>query len=74
MVVMIATSLLTPAPALEKTKNIIWSPSYAPLPRKEQQHYSGWKDLRLWWLIFIGTVLAIYAFFLWFRFQHPEIP
>jgi SSS family solute:Na+ symporter len=74
MVVMIATSLLTSAPALEKTKNIIWSPSYAPLPRDEQKHYSGWKDLRLWWLIFIGAVLSIYGFFLWFRFQHPEIP
>jgi len=74
MVLMVATSLLTPAPALEKTQGIIWSPRYAPLPPAEQQHYSGWKDLRLWWLIFIGTVLAIYAFFLWFRFQHPEIP
>jgi len=74
MVVMIATSLLTRAPAPEKTKGIIWSPRYASLPAEEQRHYSGWKDLRLWWLIFIGTVLAIYAFFLWFRFQHPEIP
>jgi SSS family solute:Na+ symporter len=73
-VVMIATSLLTPAPALEKTAKIIWSPQYAPLPPKEQQRYSGWKDLRLWWLIFIGADLGIYAFFLWFRFKHPEIP
>jgi solute:Na+ symporter, SSS family len=74
MLVMIAVSLLTPAPALEKTKGIIWSPSYAPLPASEQRHYRGWKDLRLWWLVFIGAVLTIYAFFLWFRFQHPEIP
>ena len=22
----------------------------------------------------IGTVLSIYGFFLWFRFQHPEGP
>jgi SSS family solute:Na+ symporter len=74
MIVMIATSLLTRAPASEKTKGIIWSPQYAPLPAGERRHYHGWKDLRLWWLIFIGTVLAIYCFFLWFRFQHPEIP
>ncbi len=74
MIVMIATSLLTPAPAPEKTKGIIWNPRYAPLPPAEQSHYSGWKDLRLWWFIFIAVVLSIYGFFLWFKFQHPEIP
>jgi Na+/proline symporter len=74
MVVMIATSLLTKRPAPEKIKGIIWSPSYAALPPKEKERYHGLKDLRLWWLIFIGAVLSIYAFFLWFRFQHPEIP
>jgi SSS family solute:Na+ symporter len=74
MVVMIATSLLTRAPSLEKTKGIIWNIGYAPLPLGERRRYSGWKDLRLWWLIYIGAVLSIYGFFLWFRFQHPEIP
>jgi hypothetical protein len=52
---------------------MIWSRRYAALPPEEQKRYSGGKDLRLWWLIFIGTVLALYGFFLWFRFQHPEI-
>lgn len=74
MIVMIGTSLLTKAPAPEKVDGIIWSPRYAALPRKEQLRYSGWRDLRLWWLIFIGIVLSIYCFFLWFRFQHPEGP
>jgi SSS family solute:Na+ symporter len=74
MVVMITTSLLTPAPSPEKTKGIIWSLSYAPLPPAERKRYRGWKDLRIWWLIFISIVLGIYAFFLWFRFQHPEAP
>ena len=73
MIVMITTSLMTPAPPPEKTNGIIWSVHYAPLPHREREHYSGWKDLRLWWLIFIAAVLAIYGFFLWFRFQHPEI-
>jgi SSS family solute:Na+ symporter len=73
MVVMIATSLLTPAPSPEKIKGIIWSLSYASLPRAERERYHGWKDLRIWWLIFISIVLGIYAFFLWFRFQHPEV-
>ena len=27
---------------------------------------SGWKDFRLWWLLFVVSVLSIYGFFLWF--------
>jgi H+/Cl- antiporter ClcA len=41
------------------------------LPADEQRRYRGWKDWRIWWAIFVGIVLSIYAFFLWFRFQHP---
>ena len=74
MIVMIATSLLTAAPAPAKTKGIIWSLEYAPLPPEERKRYRGWRDIRAWWLIFVTTVLSIYGFFLWFRFQHPEIP
>ena len=74
MIVMIATSLLTAPPPLEKTRGIIWSARYAALPAAEQARYSGWKDLRFWWLLFISIVLSIYGFFLWFRFQHPEGP
>ena len=74
MIVMIASSLLTAAPAREKIAGIIWSPRYALLPEKLQAIYGGWKDFRLWWLLFVATCLAIYAFFLWFRFQHPENP
>jgi hypothetical protein len=50
---------------------IIWSKKYAKLPLEEQQHYRGWKNWHLWWALFVGIVLAIYAFFIWFRFQHP---
>jgi solute:Na+ symporter, SSS family len=74
MIVMIATSLATPAPAKEKTDGIIWSPRYALLPAKLQAIYGGWKDFRIWWALLVVTVLAIYGFFLWFRFQHPENP
>jgi SSS family solute:Na+ symporter len=74
MIVMIATSLATSAPPREKTDGIIWSPQYALLPAKLQSMYGGWKDFRLWWLLFVGVVLSIYGFFLWFRFQHPENP
>ena len=38
---------------------------------EEKQRYRGWQDFRIWWLLFVGIILAIYAFFLWFRFQHP---
>ncbi len=74
MIVMVSTSLLTAPPPREKTDGIIWSPRYALLPPKEQAMYGGWKDFRIWWLVFISIVLSIYGFFLWFRFQHPEVP
>src|SRR4029077_18221391 len=65
MAVMIVVSLLTAPPPPEKTEGIIWSRSYAALPAEEQQRYHGWKDFRIWWLLFVGIVLAIYGFFLW---------
>ena len=37
----------------------------------EQARYRGLKDWRLWWAIFVGIVLCIYGFFIWFRIQHP---
>ncbi len=74
MIVMVTASLATPAPAKEKTEGIIWSPRYALLPEKLQAIYGGWKDFRVWWLLFVTVVLSIYGFFLWFRFQHPENP
>jgi hypothetical protein len=66
MVVMIAVSLLTAPPPPEKVDPIIWNRSYLNLPPDERERYSGWKDFRLWWLLFVVSVLAIYGFFLWF--------
>jgi SSS family solute:Na+ symporter len=71
MAVMIVASLLTEPPPREKTEGIIWSARYAALPPDQQKRYGGWKDWRLWWALFVGTILAIYGFFLWFRFQYP---
>jgi solute:Na+ symporter, SSS family len=71
MLVMVAVSWLTPPPAPEKTAGIIWSPRYAALPPEQQARYHGWKDFRIWWLLFVGIILCIYGFFVWFRFQHP---
>jgi len=74
VIVMVVTSLLTKPPDPEKVKNIIWNRHYAMLPPEEQAKYSGWKDFRIWWLLFISIVLIIYGTFLWYRFQHPEFP
>src|SRR5205085_10798213 len=58
MIVMIATSLLTRAPPREKTEGIIWTPRYALLPKNLQAIYGGWKDFRIWWLLFVVVVLS----------------
>ena len=71
VIVMIVTSLLTAPPPKEKTDGIIWNKSYLMLPADEQARHHGWQDWRIWWLLFVGIVLSIYAFFLWFRLRHP---
>jgi len=71
MIVMIVTSLVTAPPPAAKTEGIIWSWRYAALPAAEQARYRGWRDYRIWWLVFVGSVLAIYSYFIWRRIQHP---
>ena len=71
MVVMIAVSLITAPPAREKTEGIIWNKSCLLLRPDDQARHHGWQDWRIWWLVFAGIVLVIYAFFLWFRLRHP---
>jgi SSS family solute:Na+ symporter len=71
MIVMIATSMLTAPPPKEKTEGIIWNKSYLSLPPEEREKYRGLKDWRIWWALFVGIVLSIYGFFLWYRLQHP---
>ena len=68
---MVVTSLLTKAPPAEQVDPIIWTKRYADLPPDEKLKYGGWKDSRLWWGLFVGCILLIYGFFLWFRFQYP---
>src|SRR4051812_23124304 len=71
VIVMAVVGFLTEPPPAEKVAPILWTPQYARLPAEEKQRYRGVKDFRIWWLLFVGIILAIYAFFLWFRFQHP---
>jgi SSS family solute:Na+ symporter len=71
MLVMIVVSLLTKPPSAESVEGIIWNPSYARLPAELRERYAGLKDYRIWWLGFVLAILAIYGFFLWWRFQYP---
>jgi hypothetical protein len=72
MIVMITTSLLTPAPPKEQVDKIIWNRSYLNLPPDERAQYGGWKDFRLWWLLFVVSVLSIYGGFLWFNLSYTR--
>lgn len=71
MVVMVTASLLTAPPPKEKTDGITWNKSYLMLSADDQARHRGWQDWRLWWLIFVGIVLCIYAFFIYWRIRHP---
>jgi SSS family solute:Na+ symporter len=71
MAVMIIASLLTKPPPAENVDGIIWTPEYARLPADLRAKYSGLKDFRLWWLGFVLIILAIYGFFIWWRFEYP---
>ena len=68
VVLMIAVSLFTSAPPREKTDGIIWNRSFLQLPPEEREKYRGWKDWRIWWALFVVSILAIYGFFAWLQF------
>jgi len=68
MTVMIAVSLATAPPPLERTEGIIWKRQYASLPPAEQAQYTGLKDYRIWWLLFVSLALSLYGFLFWFQF------
>jgi len=71
MLVMIIASLLTDPPPPEKTDGIIWSTRYARLPDELARRYSGIKDFRLWWGLFVLVMAGLYCAFLVNRFKHP---
>jgi SSS family solute:Na+ symporter len=71
MLVMVGSSLLSAPPLREKTEGIIRNKSYLMLPPDDQRKYRGFKDWRVWWGLFVGIVLSIYGFFVWYRLRHP---
>jgi solute:Na+ symporter, SSS family len=70
LMVVVVVSIFTKAPDSETIKGMIWSPSYARLPAAERKHYRGLRNLVLWWALFVGIILAIYAYLLWFQLTH----
>jgi hypothetical protein len=71
MVLLVVISLVTPAPNAERTKAIVWSWSAARLPESERGRNRGWRNLLLWWCVFIGLMAALYAYMAWFQFRGP---
>jgi hypothetical protein len=68
---MVVISLVTAPPRPEQLAGIIWSPSMAALPEAERRTHGGIRSLFLWWAVFVGLMLALYAFMFWFQFAGP---
>jgi len=64
-------SLVTRPPDPEKIKGIIWSWRAARLPESERARNRGLRNLFLWWCIFIGIMVVLYAYVIWFQFWGP---
>jgi hypothetical protein len=71
MITMIVGSLMTEPPPPHKTDGIIWSPRYARLPEDLRKRYSGIRDFRIWWALFVLIMAGLYCAFLVFRLKHP---
>lgn len=71
MILMVAVSYLTKAPAPETVKDIIWSWRSARLPESERARNRGLRNLFLWWAIFVGIMAILYAYIFWFQFWGP---
>lgn len=71
LLAMVVISLVTAAPRPEQLAGIIWSPSMAALPEAERRTHGGLRSLFLWWALFVGLMLVLYAFMFWFQFAGP---
>jgi SSS family solute:Na+ symporter len=68
---MVAVSLFSRAPAPASIQDIIWTRERARLPESERERNRGYRNLFLWWAIFIGLMAALYAYLTWFQFWGP---
>lgn len=74
MVIMVIVSLLTRAPDAERIRDIIWSWKVAKLPASERERNRGLRNLFLWWAVFVGIILLLYVYIIWFQFWGPGAP
>ena len=71
IVVMVAVSLFTRPSEPESIKDIIWSWQRARLPESERERNRGFRNLFLWWAIFIGLMAVLYGYLVWFQYWGP---
>jgi solute:Na+ symporter, SSS family len=71
MILLVAVSWFTRAPDPERIKGIIWSWQAAKLPEAERARNRGFRNLLLWWSIFMLIMFAVYAYMIWFQFWGP---
>jgi SSS family solute:Na+ symporter len=71
MVALWIVSLLTAPPDPEKIRGIIWTWKTAALPESEKERNRGLRNLLLWWCLFIGAMVILYAGVIWFQFWGP---
>ena len=71
MVLLVVVSLFTRPPDAERIRGIIWSWEVAKLPESERERNRGFRNLLLWWSIFIGIMAALYVYVIWFQYGGP---
>jgi SSS family solute:Na+ symporter len=69
MILLVMVSLLTAPPNPEKIKGIIWSWEMAKLPESERERNRGFRNLFLWWCLFIALMGALYMYMTWFQYE-----
>ena len=74
MVAMVVISLLTAAPDPKIVEGIVWSKSCLALPAAERTRNTGVRSPLLWWLVLVGTALALYSYMIWFQFRSAISP
>ncbi len=71
LVALVVLSLVTKATDPERLKGIIWSWEIAKLPASEKERNRGFRNLFLWWSLFVGLMAALYLYIIWFQYWGP---
>jgi solute:Na+ symporter, SSS family len=71
VLLLVVISLFTQPPTPERLRGIIWSWNVAKMPEAERERNRGFRNLFLWWSIFMVMMLAVYLYMAWFQFFGP---